>query len=119
MTNPNYPPQPQPFQYKGSIVAEFVDKIPEVTSNRKSLTSFIAQPGYREAMEKARSNPGHAMLLIDYDKPENMESKRDSPSRRRRNAELRVESIQNQGFNERSGWTVKAVGAQVYVLYNG
>lgn len=111
MEEVDVPPQPQPRTLKSKVIAEFVDEIPEPKSNiDKTRTRFEAQPGFREALMKAMNNPGRAMLLVEYDSG--------SKSKRRQLAEFRVKAMGDQGYNERNGWTVRAVDSRVFVLYD-
>ena len=105
------PPQPQPRTLKSKVIAEFVDEIPEPKSNiDKTRTRFEAQPGFKEALQKAMANPGRAMLLVEYDVG--------SKGKRRELAKFRAKAMGEQGYNERNGWTVRAVDHRVYVLYD-
>lgn len=111
-TPDTYPQQPQPRTFKAKVVAEFVDEIPTPKDHfRKYQTSWQPQDGLKEGLEKAFRNPGRAMLLVKYDG-------KDSPSKRREMARLRAKSLDDQGYSERMGWTVRAVETEVYVLYN-
>ena len=111
-TPDTYPQQPQPRTFKAKVVAEFVDEIPTPKDHfKKYQTSWAAQDGFKEGLEKAFRNPGRAMLLVTY-----KESK-DSPSKKREMAKLRAKSLDSQGYSERMGWTVRAVETEVYVLY--
>ena len=112
-TPDTYPQQPQPRTFKAKVVAEFVDEIPTPKDHfRKYQTSWAAQDGFKEGLEKAFRNPGRAMLLVTY------EEGRDSPSKKREMARLRAKSLEDQGYSERMGWTVRNVDEKVFVLYN-
>ena len=105
---------PNPRTFKGRVVAEFVDAIPEVnnpTKGFKRTTIFAAQDGVKEALEKAMHHPKKAMLLVKYDEG--------APSRRRTLAELRELAMKRQGYNESNGWVVRAVEGEVYVMWTG
>ena len=99
---------------KSRVVAEFVDEIPKPKFHdiQKHRQSFESQPGFREAMMKAMNNPGRAMLLVTYDVDK-------SKSKQRNLAKLRVWNLEQQGYSEQAGWTIKAVDNMVYVMYNG
>lgn len=112
-TPDTYPQQPQPRTFKSKVIAEFVDEIPQPKDHfRKYKTSWEAQDGFKEGLEKAFRNPGRAMLLVTY------EESKDSPSKKREMAKLRAKSLDDQGYSERMGWTVRAVDERVYVMYN-
>lgn len=111
-TPDTYPQQPQPRTFKARVVAEFVDEIPQPELKLdKYRTSWARQDGLHEGLEKAFRNPGRAMLLVTYDG-------KDSRSKRREMAKLRAKSLEDQGYSERMGWTVRNVDESVYVLYN-
>ena len=94
---------------------EFVDEIPEDNAIAKfqgrMAPSFKPTPGVREAMLRAFENPRRAMKLMEY-----VEG---APSKRKNMAEMRVRALKEQGYNEGNGWTVRAVDATVYVMYDG
>jgi hypothetical protein len=107
-------PQVQGFVSKSTVIGEFVDAIPEVKSRQgfgKDRTSWAAQEGVREALAKAFANPGKAMLLLEYDEG--------AQSVRKKNAKLRVMSLERQGYTEDNGWIIRAVDAKIYALYQG
>lgn len=56
--------------------------------------------------------PGRALLLLKYDKDAG------PMSVRRSMAKKRVEYLNNQGYRESMGWTVRAVDDAVYVIYD-
>ena len=108
-----YPKRPQPRTFKARVVAEFVDEMPEAAPIKNlKHTSWERQDGLHEALEKAFNHPGRAMLLVKYDR------KGDSPSRRREMARLRAKSLEDQGYSERMGWTVRNVENEVYVMFS-
>lgn len=104
---------PNPRKFKGKVIGDFVEAIPELKKQPpfKRVTIFAAQDGVKEALEKAMRHPKKAMLLITYDEG--------APSRRRTLAELRELAMKRQGYNENNGWVVKAVDGSVYVTWMG
>ena len=107
-------PQVQGFVSKSKVIGEFVDAIPEVKSREgwgKDRTSWQAQEGVREALAKAFANPGKALLLLEYNEG--------AQSVRKKNAKLRVMSLERQGYTEENGWVIRAVDAKIYALYRG
>lgn len=106
-------PQVQGFISKSKVVGEFVDAIPEPKKSNlnKYRTSWQSQEGVREALSKAFAHPGKAMELLDYTEG--------ALSVRRKNAKLRVMSLEKQGYNEQNGWIVRAVDTKIYCLYQG
>lgn len=107
-------PQVQGFVSKSTVIGEFVEAIPEVKSRQgfgSQRTSWQAQEGVREALSKAFANPGRAMLLLEYDEG--------AQSVRKKNAKLRVMSLERQGYTEENGWIIRAVDAKIYALYQG
>lgn len=107
-------PQVQGFVSKSKVIGEFVDEIPTVKSREgfgKQRTSWAPQEGVREALSKAFANKGKAMLLVHYNEG--------AKSVRKKNAELRVMSLNRQGYNEQNGWVIRNVEDKVYCLYQG
>lgn len=97
---------------KSTVIAEFVDAIPDLPDNRgPGWKPFGPQPGVKEALDKAYNAPGHPLILVEYDQG--------SKSQRRKLAERRVEFLRDQGYSEMAGWVVRAVEGIVYVLYQG
>lgn len=108
-------PQRQPHGMKSRVVAEFVDEIPEAfkpIDYNKTRTRWEPQEGFREAMEKAFMHPGRPMLLVRYDIDK-------SKSKQKTQAMARVAALATQGYNESTGWIVRAVDNAVYVNYVG
>ena len=107
-------PQVQGFISKSKVVGEFVDGIPEPKKSHNIgnyRTSWQSQEGVKEALSKAFAHPGKAMELLDYTEG--------ALSVRRKNAKLRVMSLERQGYTEDNGWTVRAVDTKIYCLYHG
>ena len=104
----------QGFVPKSKVVAEFVEEIPAPDPNanfKGRRISWQPQEGVRAALDLAFQNPRRAMLLVEYDQG--------APSKRRSMATLRVRALNEQGYNGKNGWIVKAVENKVYVSYTG
>lgn len=100
--------------YKSKVVAEFVDAIPPPKDNLtgNKAATWVPQDGLKEGLQKAMAAPGRALLLLKYDKDAG------GMSVRRALAKKRVEYLNNQGYRESMGWTVRAVDDAVYVIYD-
>lgn len=114
--NTSDPEQPQPNGMKSRVVAQFVDAMPTPASVRHldgHRTEWASQDGFYEALELAAANPNRAMLLVKYD------IDGASMSKRKSRAKARVVSLEKLGYGANSGWHVRAVDDEVYVMYVG
>lgn len=97
---------------KSKVIAEFVDAIPEPKLTRVTAPAFVKQDGLQAGFEKAMANPGRAMLLLEYGKEAG------SKSEQKRMAKWREKMLQEQGYRESLGWTIRAVDNQIYCMYD-
>lgn len=109
------PEQKQAYGFRSTIIAEFVDAIPERTQKfnyNDTRTQWQQQPGVKEAFSLAMQNPNRALLMMEYNEG--------SPSRRRNQATNRVRAfVERQGYTEDNGWVIRAVDNKVYCMYTG
>lgn len=99
---------------KSKVVAEFVDAIPQPVDHLSSnkAPTWVAQDGLKEGFQKAMAAPGRALLLLHYDKEAG------SMSKRKQLATWRAKRLEEQGYRESMGWTVRAVDDKIYVMYD-